>query len=187
MKTTINLTASIFIIVFASTYILSVVACTKDTNITPANNNQRQASTTMQSNARSGFTSSQRFEISLPVSIPCANNGSGEDVLLEGILHETFHLTVNNNKFLLKIIDNPQGISGTGQVTGDKYHATGETQDVINQSFVNGVYNETYVNNFRIIGQGTGNNFIVHENFHITVNANGTVTALLDNLTADCK
>jgi hypothetical protein len=43
------------------------------------------------------------------------------------------------------------------------------------------------VNNFRIIGQGTGNNFLVHETFHITVNADGTMTASVDNFSVDCK
>jgi hypothetical protein len=111
-----------------------------------------------------------------------------KDVLLEGTLHETFHLGINGNRFQLKIIDNPQGLRGIGQVTGDKYQATGETQTMINdRTFVNGVFTESYINNFKIIGQGPGNNFLIHENFHVTVNANGTVTALLDHLTADCK
>src|SRR5215467_3765370 len=48
-------------------------------------------------------------------------------------------------------------------------------------------FNTTLVNNFRIIGQGTGNNFLVHETFHITVNADGTMTAFVDNFSVDCK
>jgi hypothetical protein len=84
----------------------------------------------------------------------------------------------------VKTHDQPQGISGTGLVTGDKYQATGVTQDEFNTSFG---MEETFINNFRIIGQGPGNNFLVHENFHITINANGTVTAFHDNFTIDCK
>jgi hypothetical protein len=48
-------------------------------------------------------------------------------------------------------------------------------------------YNYTLVNNFRIIGQGAGNNFLLHETFHITVNANGELTAVADNYSVDCK
>jgi len=44
----------------------------------------------------------------------------------------------------------------------------------------------TSVNNFRIIGQGPGNNSVVHENTHITINANGTITASVDNFKATC-
>jgi hypothetical protein len=43
------------------------------------------------------------------------------------------------------------------------------------------------VNNFRLIGQGSGNNLQVHQNVHITINANGTVTATVDNTSVDCK
>jgi len=43
------------------------------------------------------------------------------------------------------------------------------------------------VNNFRIIGQGPGNNFLVHETFHFTINANGNVTAFVDHFSVDCK
>jgi hypothetical protein len=46
---------------------------------------------------------------------------------------------------------------------------------------------ETFVNNFRIIGQGPGNNFLVHEVFHITFNANGSITAFVDKFSVDCR
>jgi len=88
---------------------------------------------------------------------------------------------------LLKIIDNPQGITGIGQVTGDKYHGTGETEQVINASLRNGHFSGAYVNNFKLIGPGKGNNSLIHENYHVTVNANGTVTTEHDNFSVVCK
>ena len=48
------------------------------------------------------------------------------------------------------------------------------------------VFNFTFVGNFRIIGQGPGNNFLMHEVAHTTINANGDVTVTFDNLTIDC-
>ncbi len=78
----------------------------------------------------------------------------------------------------------PQGISGVGETTGDKYQATGVTQDEFNATV--GV-EETFVNNFRIIGQGSGNNYLVHSVFHITFNANGSITAFVDRLSVDCR
>lgn len=132
----------------------------------------------------SSFTVNTVFPIDLIVFVPCANGGAGEDVALSGNLHDLFHITVNGNSLHVKTHDQPQGISGTGLVTGDKYQATGVTQDEFNTSFG---MEETFINNFRIIGQGPGNNFLVHENFHITINANGTVTASHDNFTIDCK
>jgi hypothetical protein len=78
----------------------------------------------------------------------------------------------------------PQGISGTGETTGDTYHGVGETQGTFNGRI--GLV-ETDVNNFKIVGEGPGNNFMIHENFHITVNPNGTLTAYADNFSVVCS
>jgi hypothetical protein len=72
-------------------------------------------------------------------------------------------------------------------IAATKYQATGVTQDYFKGAFNNGQFNQTFVNNFRIIGQGPGNNFLVHENFHLTINANGEVTATHDNFSVECK
>jgi len=179
MKTTINLAGSVRAIVFVSAYTLSLTACSKETDVAPAN-------TGIQPNTASNQTSSGRFNISFMVSVPCANNGIGEDVFFEGTLHETFYVTVNNNKFLLKIIANPREIAGTGQITGNKYLATGETEQAINRSFINGQFTTPYANNFKIIGPEK-NSFLICENAHITVNADGTATASIDNFSEDCE
>lgn len=144
MKTTTNLPAKALAITL-SIYFLGITACTKDTGIASTNNAQRLVSTPTQSNAANGFTISEKFDVSIPVFIPCANNGNGETVTLNGTLHETFHLTVNKNKFQIKIIDNPQGISGVGDVTGDKYQATGETEEQFGGTFINGQFEDSYV------------------------------------------
>jgi hypothetical protein len=130
------------------------------------------------------FTVNSFFPIDLTVFVPCANGGLGEDVELSGTLHDLIHVTVNDNIVHVKTHDQPQSVSGTGLVTGDTYQGTGVTQDEFTASFGQ---EETFINNFRIIGQGNGNNFLVHENFHVTVNANGTVTASHDNFSIDCK
>jgi hypothetical protein len=119
------------------------------------------------------------------VFIPCAAGGAGEDVVFTGDLHVLMALTDNGaGGFHVKYHFQPQGLSGIGLVTGLKYQATGETQETFN---VNAGQQDTYVNNFKIIGQGPGNNFLVHETFHFTINANGDVTASFDNLSIDCK
>ena len=127
------------------------------------------------------------FDVLLSAFVPCANGGAGEVVDLEGPLHELDSFTINNNHVSGDSHFQPQGISGTGESTGDKYNAVGVTQDHFSGSFVNGQFNETFVNNFRIIGQGPGNNFSIHENFHVTINANGELTTFHDNFIVDCK
>jgi len=46
---------------------------------------------------------------------------------------------------------------------------------------------ETFIDNFRIIGEGNGNNFLIHETFHSTINADGIPTASVDNFSVDYR
>jgi len=125
--------------------------------------------------------------ISLTVFIPCALGGTGEVVDLTGPLHTLITATINGNNVSGKFHFQPQGITGTGETSGDKYQATGETQETFTSSLQNGQANFTFVNNFKIIGQGSGNNFLVHETMHMTMNADGTMTVFHDNFSVDCK
>ena len=125
--------------------------------------------------------------ISLSVFVPCAAGGAGEIVDLSGSLHSLISETINGNNVSGVMHFQPQGISGTGETTGDKYYATGVTSTTFKTSLQNGQANMTFVNRFDIIGQGPGNNFSVHETAHITFNADGTVTVLFDNFAVDCK
>jgi hypothetical protein len=121
------------------------------------------------------------------VFVPCANGGVGELIQIDGDLHILFHTTISSSGNLhSKFHFQPMGISGQGLTTGDKYQATGVTQDEFSSEGPFPV-TETYVNNFRMIGQGPGNNFSVHEDTHITFNANGQVTVVADNFKTDCK
>ena len=126
-------------------------------------------------------------DINLTVFVPCALGGVGEVVDLAGPLHTLISFTINGNNVSGYSHFQPQGITGTGETSGNKYQATGVTQQSFAQSLQNGQSNFTFVNNFRIIGQGPGNNFLVHETLHVTINANGTATVYHDNFSMDCK
>lgn len=132
-------------------------------------------------------TSNMIVPIQLSQFVPCANGGSGEVVALSGNLHIVTRTTVTPNNFHVMFSNNPQGVTGVGLVTGDKYQGTGVTRQDENVSNAMFPENLTFVNNFRIIGQGPGNNLLVHENSHITVNANRTVTVNQTNLTIECQ
>lgn len=158
----------------AASMLVLVTACA-DTPTAPPDGPSLAATT---------LTENIRIPTAIGVFVPCANGGAGENVLLEGDLHLLTHITANNNGFHVKTHAQPQGISGTGDVTGDKYQATGVTQDQFN---LGPGETYTYVNNFRIIGQGPGNNFLVHQTFHYTINANGELTVVVDNFSSECK
>jgi hypothetical protein len=135
--------------------------------------------------AASASTVSFSFPVDLFVYVPCANGGTGEYVELTGSLHQVFTVTLNaDGGVLMSSIVHPQGISGTGFTTGDKYQGTGETRSTFTSKVG---YESMFVNNFKIIGQGPGNNFLIHETFHVTVNPNGTLTAYVDNFSVVCQ
>ena len=135
--------------------------------------------------AQAAVTTNIEVPVNIPVFIPCAAGGAGELVVLSGDLHVLLRFAVDQKGGIYAASHfQPQGISGIGQTTGDKYQGTGVTQFEFNAK--RGV-EETFINNFRIIGQGSGNNLLVHETFHITINANGSVTAFLDNFSIDCR
>jgi hypothetical protein len=128
-----------------------------------------------------------KTNVNLTIFVPCAAGGAGEVVDLSGPLHTLVSATINGNNVSGYFHFQPQGISGTGETTGANYQATGVTEQSFKNSLQNGQANFTFVNNFRIIGQGSGNNYLVHETMHVSVNADGTVTVSHDNFSIDCK
>jgi hypothetical protein len=119
--------------------------------------------------------------------VPCANGGAGEQVLISGTLHIEQHITINDNRATIKSHFQPQGAGGVGLTTGDNYNATGVTQEVDTLALTGGATEFTFVNNFKIIGQGADNNLLVHQLVHVTINANGDVTNTVDNTSAECQ
>lgn len=130
-------------------------------------------------------TAHEEFLWELDLFVPCANNGAGEVVRFSGPLHVLFTTTLDNNGgYHATTHLQPMGIGGYGLTTGTRYRATGVTRETFNASVGS---NYTFVNNFRMVGQRPGNDWIVQWRTHYTVNANGTLTANFDNFTADCR
>jgi hypothetical protein len=132
-------------------------------------------------------TSSVVVPLDIVAFVSCANGGAGEEVAVSGNLHVLTHTTLlESGKVTAKSHFQPQGVAGVGAETGDIYRATGVTQDMV---VLNGnpPLSTTFVNNFRIIGPGPGNNFTAHQVVHITVNAKGEVTATVDAGKTECS
>ena len=81
---------------------------------------------------------------------------------------------------------NDHSLSGVGLTSGIKYHEVGATVQVFN---VKGTGQEEGTLTFTLdfIGQGPGNNVIIKEVFHYTINANGVTTVFFDKFTQECK
>lgn len=119
--------------------------------------------------------------------VDCANGGAGEFVLIEGTLHILTHVTINGNRAVIKEQFQPQGTTGVGLTTGDTYRAVGGTKFHDTIPLTNGAQTFTVVNNFRMIGPGPDNNLQIHQNVHITINANGEVTSEVENDSVECN
>ena len=126
-------------------------------------------------------------DFNLEEFVYCANNGAGEVIELSGSLHILLISNINNQRISGSSHFQPQGVQGRGQSTGNLYNATGVTQERFSGSFVNGQFTTTFVNNYRLIGQGPGNNYLVHQTIHATFNSNGEATATVDHTTVECK
>jgi hypothetical protein len=130
-------------------------------------------------------TTNEQVPVTVFAFVPCANDGAGELVVLTGTLHVLTHVTTDAQGGLhVKQHFQPQGISGTGLTTGDTYHGTGVTQTAFNATAGT---EQTSINNFRIIGQGPDNNYLVHATFHVTVTPSGDVTTIVDNFSVECR
>ena len=139
--------------------------------------------------ANAEVTTNEKIPFNMQVWVPCANNGSGELLIIGGTLHVLSVVSIDPDTGDLKIKQHsqPQGAGGQGTITGDRYQATGVTQSTQHISGAGFPYQYTFVNNFRVIGQGSAVNFTIHQTFHVTINANGVVTSQVDNFKTECK
>lgn len=132
-------------------------------------------------------TTNEVVPFAIDVFVPCANGGVGEVVSASGRLHFLFVIVFNGaGGATFKSHSQPQGVSGVGQTTGVKYQGTGVTQDITSFG-ADFPITQTFINNFRFIGQGPGNNYLVHSTTHVTVNANGQITAEVNNVSVECR
>jgi hypothetical protein len=84
---------------------------------------------------------------------------------------------------------NVQGISGVGLITGNAYRGI-HTETHISNSHESGASEATTVIDIKLISEGPGSSNLTIRNalLHITVNAEGVVTATVDNLiTSECQ
>lgn len=135
--------------------------------------------------AGAAVTTNEQIPIGIGVFIPCANGGAGEVAVLSGTLHVLSSVTIDDQGGLhVTQHFQPQGVSGVGLQTGDSYQGTGVTRSEFNATA--GI-ESTSVNNFRIIGQGPNNNYLVHSVFHVTITPNGDVSTVVNDFSVECS
>lgn len=121
--------------------------------------------------------------VDIPVSGAVFNPCNGETVTFIGIDHFIFSVTLDRaGGFHIDAHDNVH-VTATGSL-GNSYE--GNQEDTFSLNGRVGV-EQTVGVTFSEISKGSAPNFEVHVLQHITVNANGTVTAFVDNFTSNCR
>ena len=133
-----------------------------------------------------GAAESTAVPVTLTVWVPCALDGAGELVSLDGQLHITAHTMQRSGTEWVTVSGfNPQGVIGTGQTSGDTYRGTGHTgANTVSTAAGDHV---SLTNNFGLIGPGPGNNLLAHTTWHITVLDDGSIVGQVDNISLECR
>jgi hypothetical protein len=120
-----------------------------------------------------------------PVSGTIFNDCTGEDLAYSGSFHTVFHVTTTaNGGFHVVAEGNASRIKGVGLTSGIRYTGTQAETDVFN---ITAATEETATFTFKAIAQGSAPDQTVQALFHITIDANGTVTVLFDEFRSVCR
>jgi hypothetical protein len=126
------------------------------------------------------------FNETVPLDEIFDNPCTGEPVHLTGELHILFHVTEDaNGGFHVQTHFQPQGVSGTGLVSGEQYRGVGVTRDEF--YFPPEELRETtFIDRFYFVSKGPSENMLATTTTHVTFNANGEPTAELFRLEIKC-
>src|SRR5215211_6911443 len=113
----------------------------------------------------------------------------GETVDISGKMHLLAHATTDarsGRHVTLQI--NTEGVKGVGATSGSQYVSSATNNESINDSNTAGGQSEyTLTTKFLLVGKGKLPDLFTKVTMHVTVNANGEVTAEVTNVMAECR
>lgn len=121
--------------------------------------------------------------VDIPISGTVVNPCNAENVAFNGIDHFSATVTSDGAGGVHVTFHDNIHVTATGD-QGNSYEGNQEDVDAFNARV--GV-EQTFVITFSEISNGSAPNFVVHEDMHITVNPNGTMTVFVDHFTANCR
>jgi hypothetical protein len=131
----------------------------------------------------SAVSAASVINLDIPVNGTVFNPCNGENVTFTGVDHFTAHLTFGTSgSFHLGEHDNIH-VTAVGD-QGNTY--VGNQEDALIENGRIGI-ELTEPLSFSEISQGAAPNFEEHLLLHLTVNANGSLTAFVDHFTATCQ
>jgi hypothetical protein len=110
----------------------------------------------------------------------------GEDMLLNGNIHLIIHTTQDARGGSHQAIQQSGVFSAIGLTTGTQYVWIQISGNVVNQNSV-APFEFTQTVSSRIVGQGPNNGQLLKDVAHVTINANGEVSASFENFTSECN
>ena len=111
----------------------------------------------------------------------------GEAVTFNGTINVVAHETDNASGGMdVQMIFATQNVFAVGQTTGTIYRSPGQFETKLNISGP-APLEFSFLFDLGFIGPGQGPNFTLKQRFHITINAGGETTALLDTSSTVCK
>ena len=121
--------------------------------------------------------------------VPCANGGNGENIVIKDYVVQYVNrlMVFSSGRYHESMRAHPiQGATAVGEVTGDVYRCTGGNGWEWNGNYDTFPFIVTQYIEIQFISPGSGVNFRIHFNLHLTVNANGETTVFLVNDRAEC-
>lgn len=125
--------------------------------------------------------------VQVPLNITVFSPCTGDVIPVTGFIHLVASSTSDGSGgFHLTVMDNVSQVTGVGSVTGATYHGVGGDWFSLNAEppFP---FEATQTDVFGLISAGATPNLVVTDTLHITVNANGTVTANVVRFSAACR
>ena len=132
------------------------------------------------------FNSIDTVLIEPDVYVPCADHGAGEIINFIGVFRFLNHSTRSpSGTFTAVARIQSSDITGTGFRTGDHYRGSGAIQDVLMVGRAGLIFTSSY--SFFVIGPEPEESFRLNETMHLTLDADGTFIATVDNFSAQCS
>jgi hypothetical protein len=116
----------------------------------------------------------------IPLHFIRSNECGDEDVEITGVIHLVSHTQPDGS---VMGHFNYQHVTGLGLTSGIQYHVSAVDHLRLQAPFPSSIHS---VRTFHLIGEGPGDRLLVQAMLHVTVNANGEVTAYIEDLTTRC-
>jgi hypothetical protein len=125
--------------------------------------------------------------VQVPLNVTVFNPCNGDLIAVTGSIHLLASTTSDGGGgFHIAFMDNVSQVTGTGSVSGATYHGVGGDWFTANVKPPFPV-ELTMTDVFGLISAGSSPNLVITDTFHITVNADGTLTANVARFSLSCN